>query len=138
MEHSQDLADSRPATTAAKRPGLDEDSDELAVASSHGAYSLDRLKQDAENAVHHLLDSSDQPAVLLERAWHVLGTPFVFEHLDLFREVAAKSGCLVIPIAYPEAGGLVHLLFVARVKDLSYADLLACLKRQGPLRVGSP
>jgi hypothetical protein len=88
---------------------------------------VNTVREDAEGSLHFLNFTSRKPAVLLARAWHVIGIPFAFEHLALYREVAAASRCTIVEISRPEAGGLEHLIFAARIAGLSDDEYLDCI-----------
>ena len=98
------------------------------VGADDGAERMNTVREDAEGSLHFLNFTSDKPAVLLARAWHVAGIPFAFEHMETYRAVAAASQCTLVEIAREEAGGLEHLVFATRIQGLSNAAYLACIE----------
>ena len=105
----------------------EETSTQKSAANATGSRGMSTVRQDAEGAVHFLLFTSTRPAVLLARAWHVLGIPFAFEHMALYEEVALASRCFVVKITKAEAGGQEHLLFAARTPDVTAEECLASI-----------
>ena len=99
----------------------------LPLDESRGVQGMNTARQDAEGALHFLTSASAKPAVLLARAWHVLGIPFAFEHMNLYDEVARASQCTIVTVVRPEAGGQEHLVFAARVSGLTDEQCLACI-----------
>src|SRR5690349_16946977 len=100
--------------------------DTLSFSDPRGTHAGADIRRDAERAVVHLLTSPEKIAVLVASEWHVQGVPFEFEFLPIYRDVAAESRCAIVTLAREEAGGLEHLLFVARAEGLPYAEYLAC------------
>ena len=85
------------------------------------------VRQDAGHAIQFLTFTSQVPAVLLARDWHVSGIPFVFEHFALYQEIAAAAHCFIVQIDRTEAGGIEHLLFATRTRGLKDEEYLACI-----------
>ena len=112
--------------------GHDRSEASLVPDSPDGGERMNSAREDAEGSLHFLNCISAKPAILLARAWRPCRIPFVYEQMDLYREVAAASNCTIVEFARPEAGGLNHLVFAARVPGLTNAEYLACLEGSEP------
>lgn len=108
-----------------------DDTTELVFVDPLEGHNLSVVRHDAERALN-LLASSAKPAVWLVRDWQVLNRPHTFEHMELYREVAAEGNAFLVQYARAVAGGTEHLLFMSRTETLTEGQLLACLDVVSP------
>jgi hypothetical protein len=95
--------------------------------------AAERIRQ-AEGMVHYLLVQSHLPALLLDDYWTDQPGAAVFENETIFREVAAKSGCVIEQISRPVGGGMRHMLFLGRNTTVIEPDYMASIPER-PTRI---
>ena len=115
---------------------LDETSLTSSETSSKGTANA--VRRSANQAARLLGFDPLRTAVLLTSEWHVPEVPFAFEHMALYQEVADESNFVIVALSQPEAGGLEHLLFMARQNDLQATEYLACIDPKKRTFTASP
>jgi hypothetical protein len=85
----------------------------------------------AEEAARSLREDDGMPAVLLDRSWRVLGEPYRCASFVAFESVAIAHGYSLRSLIVPEAGGYLHLLFLARNPMIPNPNMTATVSGEG-------
>lgn len=91
----------------------------------HHSRGPNEGRQVAESAIHFMMASPDQNAILLDREWHVPGVPFSFANMFLYLKIVEEAHCCIRTLYMPAAEGFDHMLFATRDPSVSDQECLA-------------
>ncbi|MEQ1934902.1 MAG: hypothetical protein ABL962_13665 [Fimbriimonadaceae bacterium] len=95
--------------------------------------TIEKAREEAEMVASFLQHFPSKTSALLAADWQVRSIPFVFDHVDLYKEIAKRAGCYLVEVNRDDSGGIEHLLFMTRVLGLDDDQYLDCLDGKTPL-----